>query len=189
MRGIAKPGLLCGDYAVNTIQPPFKPYSSPGAAKLPPLTNPTIGDRLSAKGVDWAWYSGGWSNADGDVGAPGWTNGSGPTCSDPNTVPGATYPNCADKLFQYHHQPFNYFANYAPGTAAREQHLRDEAEFLALAGSSSKQCRLKPVSFIKPVGAENEHPGYASEAEAATTSSSCSRRWRPAAATRRRWSW
>ena len=24
-------------------------------------------------------------------------------------------------------------------------------------------CRLKPVSFIKPIGAENEHPGYASE--------------------------
>ena len=31
----------------------------------------TIGDRLSQKGVDWAWYSGGWSNANGDVGGTG----------------------------------------------------------------------------------------------------------------------
>ena len=29
----------------------------------------TIGDELSAANVSWAWYSGGWSNADGDVGA------------------------------------------------------------------------------------------------------------------------
>ena len=29
---------------------------------------------LSAAGVDWAWYAGGWSNAAGNVGAPGWTN-------------------------------------------------------------------------------------------------------------------
>ncbi|HKE81973.1 MAG TPA: acid phosphatase [Solirubrobacteraceae bacterium] len=156
-------GLACGDFAVNTIQPPYQPFSSPTALKLPPQTGATIGDRLSAKGVDWAWYSGGWSNADGDVNAPGWTNGSGPTCSDPNAVAGATFPNCPDKLFQFHHQPFNYFASFAPGTAMRRDHLRDEAEFESLATGSKKRCELKPVSLIKPVGAENEHPGYASE--------------------------
>jgi phospholipase C len=26
-----------------------------------------------------------------------------------------------------------------------------------------RTCRIKPVSFIKPIGAENEHPGYARE--------------------------
>jgi acid phosphatase len=72
------------------------------------------------------------------------------------------FPNCPDKLFQFHHQPFNYYRTYAPGTAARTAHLRDEQEFLQLARSSDKACNLKPVSFIKPVGAENEHPGYAS---------------------------
>jgi acid phosphatase len=162
--GLAKPGLLCGDYAVNTIQPWYQPYA-PGTAdtrRLRPLTNPTIGDRLSAKGVDWAWYSGGWSNAAGDVDAPGWTNGSGPSCSDPAAFANATYPNCPDKLFQFHHQPLAYFQSFAPGTTARAQHLRDEQEFLALADDSRRHCRLKPVSFIKPIGAENEHPGYAS---------------------------
>jgi phospholipase C len=156
-------GLACGDFAVNTIQPPYQPFSSPTALKLPPQTHATIGDRLSDRGIDWAWYSGGWSNADGDVGGPGWTNGTGPTCSDPDTATGAVFPNCPNKLFQYHHQPFNYFQAYAPGTAARERHLRDEDEFESLAAASRRQCRLKPVSLIKPVGAENEHPGYASE--------------------------
>jgi acid phosphatase len=163
-QGLAKPGLLCGDYAVNTTQPWYQPYApkTADARRLPPLTTPTIGDRLSAKGVDWAWYSGGWSNADGNVGAPGWTNGSGPSCSDPNALGTATYPNCPDKLFQFHHQPFNYYKNYAPGTEARAKHLRDEQEFLSLARSAGDSCNLKPVSFVKPIGAENEHPGYAS---------------------------
>jgi len=162
--GIAKPGLLCGDYAVNTIQPTYQPYApnTPEAIRLPPLTNPTIGDRLSGAGIDWAWYSGGWSNAAGDVGAPGWTNGNGPACSDPDALATATFPNCPDKLFQFHHQPLNYFRSFAPGTEARAQHLRDEQEFLDLATSSEKACALKPVSFVKPAGAENEHPGYAS---------------------------
>ena len=29
--------------------------------------------------------------------------------------------------------------------------------------SFSARCRLRSVSFVKPIGAENEHPGYASE--------------------------
>jgi phospholipase C len=158
-------GFTCGDYAVNTIQPPYQPFSSPTALKLAPQTRPTIGDRLSAKGIDWAWYSGGWSNANGDEDAPGWTNGDGPTCSDLDTASGAVFPNCPDKLFQYHHQPFNYFASFAPNTPMRKQHLRDEEEFEGLIAGSGKTCRLKPVSFDKPIGAENEHPGYASEHE------------------------
>ena len=164
------PGVLCGDYAVNTIQPFYQPFA-PGTAvarRLPPQTAPTIGDRLSGAGVDWAWYSGGWSNANGDIDAPGWTNGHGPTCSDPNALANAVFPNCPDKLFQFHHQAFNYYANYAPGTTARTAHLRDEDEFLDLANSSDKACNLKPVSFIKPVGAENEHPGYASAHDGST---------------------
>jgi acid phosphatase len=157
-------GLLCGDFAVNTIQPPYQPFSSPTATKLSPQTAPTIGDRLSGKGIGWAWYSGGWSNANGDVGAPGWTNGTTPgTCTDTNTADGAVYPNCPDKLFQYHHQPFNYFASFRPNTKERARHLRDEQEFIARARDSRRRCKLKQVSFVKPIGAENEHPGYASE--------------------------
>jgi acid phosphatase len=164
--------LACGDYAVNTSQPVYRPYGAFGA-KLPPQDNPTIGDRLSAKGasgIDWAWYAGGWSNANGNVDGPGWTNGNGPNCSDPNVDPSsgiAVYPNCPSNLFQYHHQPFNYFRAFDPGTTAglanRQAHLKDEVEFIQAAQASGAECQLKPVSFVKPFGTENEHPGYASE--------------------------
>jgi acid phosphatase len=161
--GSTPAGLGCGDYAVNTIQPAQQPFSSQGALKLPLQTAPTIGDRLSAKGVDWAWYSGGWSNADGDVGAPGWTNGTtGTTCTDPNTATSAVYPYCAGNLFQFHHQPLNYYASFAPGQPGRA-HLQDEVAYENLVADSKHRCQLKPVSIIKPYGAENEHPGYASE--------------------------
>jgi acid phosphatase len=180
-RDPAHANSVCGDWAVNTIQPLSQPYS-PGTLvtrRLPRQTSPTIGDRLSDAGRSWAWYAGGWSNADGRVGDPGWTNGTGPVtrgsntnaCPDPNAKSNATWPFCPDNLFQFHHQPFNYFASYArtgangdgPRPAAGVQDLRDEQEFLAAANGSRRHCRLRDVSFVKPVGAENEHPGYASE--------------------------
>jgi acid phosphatase len=176
-RDAAHGNAVCGDWAVNTTQPLSQPYS-PGTAvekRLPPQTTPTIGDRLSAAHRSWAWYAGGWSNADGRVGDPGWTNGDQATasggCPDPHANSKAVWPYCADSLFQFHHQPFNYFAAYSrsgangdgPEPPARKDHLRDEQEFIAAANASKKSCQLRDVSFIKPIGAENEHPGYASE--------------------------
>jgi acid phosphatase len=163
-RGPTPEDVVCGNYAVNTIQPTYQPYmpNTALAKRLPPLYTPTIGDRLSKAGVDWAWYAGGWSNANGDIGAPGWTSTVAGKCPD-GTANLAVYPNCPDVLFQYHHQPFNYFYAYRPGTDARKMHLRDETEFLAAAQDSTSQCNLKPVSFVKPIGSENEHPGYTGE--------------------------
>jgi phospholipase C len=158
----AVPGRACGDYAINTIQPFQQPQSS-STVRLPAQTGTTIGDELSAAGVSWGWYSGGWANADGDVGAPGWTNGTTPgTCTDPGSLPNPTYPYCPSKVFQFHHQPFNYYAAYAVGTPGRT-HLKDEVDFTNLLGGSSKTCQLNSVSFVKPIGLENEHPGYTSE--------------------------
>ncbi|WP_409484795.1 alkaline phosphatase family protein [Arsenicicoccus dermatophilus] len=61
-------------------------------------------------------------------------------------------------LFQFHHQPFAYFANTAPGGKDRAR-LQDEKKFFAAARAGT----LPTVSFVEPYGAENEHPGYASE--------------------------
>ncbi len=106
---------------------------------LPNQTMPTIGDRLTDKGIDWAWYSGGWDKA---------------MAADPDPQ--------FNELFQYHHQPFAYFANYADGTAAKKEHLKDEKVFeAAVAGTGDKTPGLPAVSFIKPFGVDNEHPGYA----------------------------
>ena len=122
----------CGNIAVNTVQPSSAP--SGGGAKIPLIDDavyPNIGDRMSDAGVSWNWYSGGWDDA--AAGHPG-------------------------PLFQYHHQPFNYFKNYAVGAPGRS-HLQDETKFIAAARAGT----LPQVSFVKPYGAENEHPGYASE--------------------------
>ncbi|HEY2902499.1 MAG TPA: alkaline phosphatase family protein [Polyangia bacterium] len=118
-------------FAVNTSFTVNTPHpTTPAANLVPNQTNPTIGDRLSAAGLDWAWYAGGWNDA---------------------------LAGHADPLFQYHHQPFAYYANYADGTAAKAAHLKDETDFMAAAAAGT----LPPVSFIKPLGPNNEHPGYA----------------------------
>jgi acid phosphatase len=171
----APAGTLCGDYAVNTTQPFTQPYApgTPVGRRLPLLTSANIGDQLSARRISWAWYSGGWDNAVGNNGrdathplGPGWTNGPTNTATGTCTPPagqtvasGAVFPNCPDALFQYHHQPLDYFANYADGTRGRVEHLKDEEEFLL----DAEHGTLPSVSFVKPVGEENEHPGYASE--------------------------
>jgi phospholipase C len=72
-------------------------------------------------------------------------------------------------VFQFHHQPFNYFAAFDPSTPAglanRQLHLQDEVAFQNLIAQSDKKCMLNSVSFDKPIGLENEHPGYTSESE------------------------
>ena len=145
-----KEGNLTPDsYAVNTMQPPYQPSANAPApdgdpayadrdnpTTLPPQTEQTIGDLLSAKGITWAWYAGAWQAA----------------LDRQNADP---VPN-----FQYHHQPFNYFAAMAPGSAARAEHLRDGglggSEFI----KANDAGALPQVAFYKPQGNLNEHPGY-----------------------------
>lgn len=130
---LEKDGALTPDgYAVNTVFPALGPHPTSVQAekRLPPLTQSTIGDRLSEKGVSWAWYSGGWNAA--ETGKPA-------------------------EHFQFHHQPFAYYQRYAPGTEERRQHLKDASDFEA----GIARGELPAVSFYKPIGALNEHPGYA----------------------------
>jgi len=158
-------GRACGNFAVNTAEPPWQP--SGAGPRLPaindtdparPFFETNIGDELSAGGVTWKWYAGGWDNAAGNVGGRGWTNGGQPgVCSDPAHAAASRYPYCPDALFGFHHQPFNYFSAYAPGAPGRA-HLADEADFI----DAVTRGRLPSVSFVKPTVAESEHPGYAS---------------------------
>lgn len=146
-------------YAVNTMQPAYQPsfvaaasgndprYADPGKpTTLPPQTQATIGDRLDAKGVSWAWYAGGWN------------------------VVNAGTPEARKQIysgsvnFQPHHQPFNYYAAFDPAThaAARAAHLKDfDSSFLADAAAG----KLPAVTFYKPQGNLNQHPGYANVAD------------------------
>jgi phospholipase C len=85
---------------VNTSYTTYDPHPAgiDPSDLVPPLTNPTIGDRLNAARVSWKWYSGGWDNALAGNPAP---------------------------LFQFHHQPFAYYQNYGDGTQLKAEHLVD----------------------------------------------------------------
>jgi phospholipase C len=128
---MVKDGDLSPDgYVINTvftINTPHPARITDPHHLVPNLTVPTIGDRLDEKGISWAWYSGGWSDA----------------------LAGKPHGG-----FAYHHQPFAYFAKWADGTAAKAKHLRDESEFFRDVAAG----RLPAVSFIKPLGPDNEHP-------------------------------
>jgi len=90
-------------FVINNVFPQGGPYPQ-GIRDVKPLVPPqhlpTIGERLSAKGVSWAWYAGGW-NASLAGGRP------------VSIV-----------------VPFLYFAPYGPGTPGRREHLRDEADLV-----------------------------------------------------------
>ncbi|WMD20982.1 acid phosphatase [Achromobacter seleniivolatilans] len=142
-------------YGVNTMAPPYWPSFTRDATDptladpanpqtMVPQSHNNIGDLMTAKGLDWAWYAGGWQAAVDSTASTGFP-------SSPN--------------FQAHHQPFNYFKSTAPGTAARTAHVRDGGlgdlsstnKFLA----DSEAGKLPPLTFYKPQGNLNMHAGYA----------------------------
>ena len=140
--------VLTPDYfGVNTMQPPYAPTGNKLASNpqlgdlskgntLSPQAANTIGSLLTAKGVEWAWYAGAFQAAlDG-------------------TAP-------ASVSFQFHHQPFNYYQAYAPGTAARTEHLRDGGIDGAALIADIDAGKLPAVTFYKPQGSQNQHAGYA----------------------------
>jgi phospholipase C len=154
-------------YAVNTMMPPYPPSGNADAGQqavdlqsattLVPQTETTIGDLLSAAGVDWAYYSGAWDFA----------------LSHPPFAAGQSnaLPN-----FQYHHQPFDYFAAFDPSTAEgkanRAAHLLDAGVVVdpgVLPASrfltDIQTGKLPPVTFYKPQGSVNEHAAYSSVAD------------------------
>src|SRR5467141_4833087 len=143
-------------YTVNTVQPPYQPSgiapaaggsldsADPARYPLPPQKEKTIGDTLSAKGVSWAWYAGGWNAATADG------------RREPGEKRTVIYARGGNFRFQPHHQPFNYFELFAPGTAERARHLKDYEDLLA----DIDKGTLPEVVFYKPTGRLNQHPSY-----------------------------
>lgn len=143
-------------FAINTRQPSYQPsgnapakdgdpaLADPAQFPLPPQTQPTLGGQLSRKGISWAWYGQSWAAAELD----------GKQLPDAkrqiiyNNDPGGA-------AFQAHHQPYNYFVEFAPGTAERMTHLQDGETFLR----AIDEGKLPQVAFYKPNGAHNSHPG------------------------------
>ena len=152
------PSALTPDgYGVNTLAPPYWPtwirdpqnpdYSKPDLPNvLVPQTHEHIGDKLSKKNIDWAWYAGAWQATLEQF-------------KDSGGIPKIP-------TFQYHHQPFNYFKQQGPqNPAERARRLRDGGlgdesstnRFFA----DAQAGKLPAVSFYKPQGNLNMHAGYA----------------------------
>lgn len=141
------PSNLTPDFwAVNTMLPPYPPgirdESSP--LRLPPQIHKSIGDALSEKGVDWAWYAGAWAAA-----------------LEGNASNGKDFPPKPN--FQAHHQPLNYFQTFAPGADWRARlrdgglgNTPDSNKFMA----DARDGKLPAVAFYKPEGDLNMHAGY-----------------------------
>jgi phospholipase C len=140
-------------YAVNTIRSVFLHTATDTNPKtlLAPQTQTNIGDLLDNANVNWAWYSDGYNAAANANATNNWAG--------------------VDTLFQYHHHPFAYFLENAPlgakdnngnvvGTAQTEAHrtahLKDRSDFIAAIDNGT----LPAVSFYKPIGENNQHPGY-----------------------------
>lgn len=169
--GNITPANYFGDgrfYAVNTMQPPYQPsgnapartdtaglYADPlNKTTLPAQVGPTIGDRLSEKGIEWTWYAGAWDAATADGRR---------SAGHEREVIYAPETPAGSPDFQPHHQPFNYYARFDPESQGgqRARHLKDYDQLVADIAAG----HLPPVAFYKPQGNLNQHAGYASIAD------------------------
>jgi acid phosphatase len=157
-----------GYRAVNTMQPPFQPSGNFPAADatdlryadaasgstLPPLTQTNVGDLLTDKGIDWAWYATAWNDA--------LVDGQQPAGSAHEAIYAPSGAR-ANPNFQPHHQAFNYYAEFDPASHPDERvaHLKDYDDLIVDAALGS----LPPVVFYKPTGQLNQHPGYANASD------------------------
>ena len=125
-------------YVINTSRSVYlhAPTDKPEVL-VPPQFMTHIGDRMDEAGVSWVWYGGGYRDA-----LAGMLNPAGKVHADP--------------MFQYHHQPFAFFADLAPGTPGNAAHMKDLPDLLA----DIRAGTLPQVTFYKPIGELNLHPGY-----------------------------
>lgn len=170
-----------------------------------PQTLPHIGDRLTAAGASWKWYSQWYKRAAAESAAvianstlsgSTWTINTAAQVTDPKynypitiggvsytdpqyapwgtldlktfdaqmnaTAPGAN-PDITDPTkftkamgFQWHHNPFAFFADNAIGSASQKSHLQDRDDFLTDIANNT----LPNVAFYKPGWLLNQHHGY-----------------------------
>ncbi len=140
-----------------------RPYDQYGIAinDLPPINGPTetflgsidlapppeeqsypnIGDRLNAASLSWAWYNEAWNAVKPWAMKNAYGAGDGSVVVD------------TPEHYLPHHNPFQYYPSWFSNVAAG--HMRDATDFL----DDLKTGKLPNVSFIKAVGARDEHPG------------------------------
>jgi len=132
----SSPAITPDGHIIGTLSPSLYPIdpSYPTDELVPPLHNRTIGDDLIAAGVSWAYFQDGYADA----------------------IAGNASP-----AFEYNHNPFLYFSQFANGTEYRDKYLADTNQFIADLQSGN----LPSVSFVKPMQPHNFHPHVSDRAD------------------------
>jgi len=122
------------------------------------MTGQNIGDLLNAKNITWGWFHGGFNLS--------LTNSNGTTGCARTTTSAVTGETKVD--YVPHHAAFQYYASTQNLTHARPSsvanightdaanHQYDTEDFFAALTANN----LPAVSFVKPPGFEEGHPGY-----------------------------
>ncbi len=141
-------GALVGD-----ADPEFDDCSDSPTVRM---TGRNIGDLLSAKGISWGWFEGGFR----------------PTLVTPGkAICGAAHKGADGKNkhdYIPHHEPFQYYSSTAnrhhlPPTSAKKIGLQDQANHqydLEDFWDAIKAGRMPAVSFLKAPGYQDGHAGY-----------------------------
>ena len=133
-------GILINDL------PPLNGPTEVGESKLriapPPeqQTYPSIGDRLNAANISWAWYNENWNGVKPWALKTAFGPGDGSAVID--TL----------NLYVPHHNPFQYYPSWQANVHAG--HIRDAEDF----EDDLRRGHLPQVSFIKATGIHDEHP-------------------------------
>jgi len=160
--GHPAPAGVGTDY--NDRDPYFDVCSQVYGGGLVEMGGRNVGDLLDAKGVSWGWFEGGF--------ADGFVPGSGATWNpdNPNLCRESHQNIGGHTVTDYipHHNPFQFYRSTAnpehlPPTSVAAIGHQDQAnhqygigDFWAAADSGN----LPAVSYVKPPGYEDGHPGY-----------------------------
>lgn len=133
-------GVLIND--APPVNGPTETFAASIDLSPPPdeQTFPTIGDRLDAASLSWAWYNEGWNAV------KPWATKTAFDAGD-----GSAVVDTAD-LYLPHHNPFQYFPTWFGNV--KNGRFRDSSDFF----EDVKSGRLPRVSFLKATGGRDEHP-------------------------------
>jgi len=128
---------------INNLSPGFLPNgmvdetSILAGAKVPPSTLPTIGDALTAKGISWAYYGGGYDAAVRVA------NGS---TDAVDQLVGGNYCDICN--------PFSYAKSIMGDATQRGEHIKDAIDFF----DALEKGQLPAVAYVKPDSLVDGHP-------------------------------
>jgi len=148
-----------GGYTLIGDADPIDDVCSPSSGSRVRLSGKNVGDMLSAKGITWGFFEGGF-----DLTA---VNANGTTGCKRSTTSAVTQVTKLDYI--PHHQPFQYYASTANPTHARPssvamighngdaaKHQYDINDFYAAVEAGN----MPAVSFLKAPGYQDGHAGY-----------------------------